>query len=248
MAELTAQTETLGQRYHFLIRRLHSLSGIIPVGVFLCIHLTINATIMIGGEAFQNAVSLIHSLNKIGILPAVELLFIIAPIAFHALVGILIWLTGSVNVLQHRYCGNARYTLQRWSGIIAIFFIVAHLWHIHWILPWGAEFDAHAAPASTIAAMASGWTAPVYAIGVICAVFHFANGLWTFLITWGITISPKSQRGSAWVCGLIGLVLLAFGLGALVKLKVAETPVEPAATHVTEGHVADSIEDADLLL
>ena len=48
MADVTADLGTVGERYHFLIRRLHSLSGIIPVGVFLCIHLSVNATIMAG--------------------------------------------------------------------------------------------------------------------------------------------------------------------------------------------------------
>ena len=29
-----------------------------------------------------------------------------------------------------------------------------------------------------------------YIIGIISTVFHFANGLWSFFVSWGITVSP----------------------------------------------------------
>ena len=87
VADVTADAGTISDKYHFLVRRLHSLSGIVPVGVFLCIHLSINASIIAGPRAFQYAVDQIHKLNNLGILKAVELLFIFAPIAFHAVVG-----------------------------------------------------------------------------------------------------------------------------------------------------------------
>ena len=224
MADVVAGTRAFNDRYHFLVRRLHSLSGIIPVGVFLCIHLSINASIMAGPRAFQFAVERIHMLDSLGILKAVEVLFIFVPIAFHAFVGVLIWLSGKSNLTTYQYVGNLRYTLQRWTGIIALFFIVTHLWHVHWIIPGGHEFDAHAAAESTLLAMQDGWTAPVYAIGVLCAVFHFANGIWTFLIVWGITIGPRSQKISGAVCAIIGIVLAVFGLGALVKLETMDAP------------------------
>lgn len=33
-----------------------------------------------------------------------------------------------------------------------------------------------------------------YIICVIAVVFHFANGLWSFCVTWGFLQSKKSQR------------------------------------------------------
>jgi succinate dehydrogenase / fumarate reductase cytochrome b subunit len=216
------------------------------VGVFLCIHLSVNASIMAGADAFQFAVDQLHKLDKLGILKAVEVLFIFVPIAFHAVLGIIIWLSGSQNLLQYRYCGNLRYTLQRWTGIIAIVFIVLHLWHVHWIIPGGIEFDAHAAAASTVGAMQVWWSAPLYAIGVLCAVFHLANGVWTFLITWGVTIGPRSQTLSAWVCGLIGVVLGLFGIGALIKLETMDIPPsEPATAQSTHAASLDVVTDLE---
>ena len=219
---MVAGTSAFNDRYHFLVRRLHSLSGIIPIGVFLCVHLSINASIMAGPRAFQFAVDKIHMLNSLGILKVVEVLFIFIPIAFHAIVGVIIWLSGKSNLSTYQYVGNLRYTLQRWTGIIALFFIVAHLWHIHWIIPGGIEFDAHAAAESAVTAMRAGWTAPIYAIGVLCAVFHLANGIWTFLIVWGITIGPRSQTISGAVCAIIGIILAVFGMGSLVTLKTMD--------------------------
>jgi succinate dehydrogenase / fumarate reductase cytochrome b subunit len=58
----------------------------------------------------------------------------------------------------------------------------------------------------------------LYVIGVMSAVFHFSNGLWAFLISWGITISPHTQKVSSYICmvvfvlvsGLFILSLVAF--------------------------------------
>lgn len=237
MADATA---ALGQRskpYHFAIRRLHSLSGIIPVGVFLCIHLSINASILAGAGAFQFAVDQIHNLDKIGVLKVVEVVFIIVPIVFHAVVGVLIWLSGDQNLRSYRYGGNLRYTLQRWTGIIAMVFILLHLWHVHWIIPGGSAFDPHAAAQTAVAALAGGWTGPVYALGVLCAVFHLANGVWTFLITWGLTIGPRSQRFSGRVCIVIGVLLALLGLGSLMRFKTMEAPPVPTDSHAARAQI-----------
>jgi len=240
VADLTAEADTRTSPYHFLIRRLHSLSGIIPVGVFLCIHMTINACILAGADAYQFAVDQIHILDKLGILPAVEISFIFVPILFHAIVGLLIYLSGSPNVMTYRYGANLRYTLQRWTGVAALLFIVGHLWHVHWIIPGGPVlFDVHQAAGSAVTAMTASWAAPVYAIGVLCAVFHFANGIWTFLISWGITISPRSQMISGRACLAMGVLLAFLGLGSLVKLKTmdASSITPPVAA---EAHIADA--------
>lgn len=246
MADVVAEAGVVGDRYHFLIRRLHSLSGIVPVGVFLCVHLTVNASIVAGQDAFQFAVDLIHKMNNLGILKPVEVLFIFIPIAFHAVFGLVIWFSGNQNMSAYRYCGNVRYTLQRWTGILAMIFILVHLWHVHWIIPGGIDFDAHAAAASAVEAMKAPWAAPVYALGLLCAVFHLANGIWTFLITWGVTLGPRSQAKSACVCGIIGVVLGLFGMAALVKLKTMDVTVpDPAArdqSHAAWIDVAGDVE------
>ena len=244
MADVTADTAAFTERYHFLIRRLHSLSGVVPVGVFLCIHLSVNASIMAGPQAFQFAVDQIHKLNNLGILKAVEVLFILGPIAFHAIVGVIIWLSGMPNMMRYRYGGNIRYTFQRWTGLITIAFILVHLWHIHWVIPGGVEFNTHAAAEATVSALSRWWAGPIYAIGVICAVFHLANGIWTVLITWGITIGPESQRRSGYVCAIIGVVLGLFGIGSLITLKTTDISAMTPSAEV-ENHTAGLADGTD---
>ena len=51
----------------------------------------------------------------------------------------------------------------------------------------------------------------LYAIFVLAAIFHGLNGLWTFLVTWGIIISRRSQKAA--VLFSIGLMFVLFCLG-----------------------------------
>ena len=217
---MATEQSTAWTRNYFLLKRIHSLSGIIPIGVFLTVHLTINATILRGGEAFQTAVDLLHTLGRLGVLTAVEVVFIFLPILFHGVLGVQIWLTGRMNVAAHPYGGNIRYTLQRIAGLIAFAFILYHLWHVHWLgHPFGGgNFDPEHAPQTAALALAPWYLRCIYGVGVLAAVFHFANGIWTFLITWGITIGPRSQTWVGYVCAAFGIVLGVAGLATLRSL------------------------------
>jgi succinate dehydrogenase / fumarate reductase cytochrome b subunit len=118
-------------RHQFLLYRLFSLAGFIPVGAFLIVHLLTNASVLGGAAAFQSRVDLIHSLGPL--LPAVEWIFIFIPMLFHAVMGFVIIATGVPNVGSYSYQGNVRYTLQRASGMIAFAFILWHITQLHWM-------------------------------------------------------------------------------------------------------------------
>ena len=60
------------------------------------------------------------------------------------------------------------------------------------------------------------WMMAFYIVGVVSAIFHFANGLWTFCISWGITVSAKSQRINTYVTMAIFLILSYVGVTALL--------------------------------
>jgi succinate dehydrogenase / fumarate reductase cytochrome b subunit len=203
------------EKYYFLLRRLHSLTGIVPIGFYLFFHLVINATIVAGPSNYQAAVDQIHLLKRLGLLLPVEMAFIFIPLAFHAILGLLILFGATPNASQYRYGPNVRYTLERVTAVVALFFILAHVWQMHWLgAPFGgAQFDPEAAPSTAAKALQSSalW-APVYAIGVICVVFHFANGLWTAAITWGLTIGRSAQRKFGYFCAALGIFLGVVGL------------------------------------
>lgn len=234
MADTTSHSFFL--RHEFLIRRLHSLSGLIPVGAYMIVHLLVNASLLNGPGTFQSNVNQIHSLGKL--LPLVEWTFIFLPIIFHAVVGVWIVATGKSNTSAYRYSANWRYTLQRITGVIAIFFIFFHVFHLHgWFHtewwksnvadPLGmGQFRAYNAGSSLTMAM-SGYFWPLfYFVGITASVFHLANGIWTMGITWGVWITPKAQRNASRVCAVGGVLLFFVGMSALAG--VLATDVEGA--------------------
>jgi succinate dehydrogenase / fumarate reductase, cytochrome b subunit len=223
-------------RWEFVIRRLHSLTGLLPVGAFLFVHLFTNVSILDGPKTFQLHVDQIHSLGPVTLF-YVEWLFIFLPILFHGLIGSIIVLRGKRNVWAYPYAENFRYTLQRWTGVIALAFILWHVFHTRgwFISPWwqehvtrplgGGTFDAkHAAETAAAAIQASALVAAVYAVGVLASVYHLANGLWTMGITWGAWTSPHAQRWATAVCAAVGIGLATMGVGALVGMLTTTIP------------------------
>ena len=216
--------DSFTRRHDFLIRRLHSVLGVVPVGAFLVMHLTVNMLVVSNtpeNDYYQQAVDRIHGFGPF-LLPT-EILFIFLPLALHAGLGIKIWSEGRSNVRAYPLNGNIRYTLQRFTGIFAVAFILIHIWHMHkfgsW-LPGGHQFDEHHATTTTAAALQNyRWAALLYGAGVIATVFHFANGLWAFLITWGITIGPKAQRSAGYVCAGLGVMIGLAGLTSINRFR-----------------------------
>ena len=70
VARVDSSGQTFFARHDFLIRRLHSLSGLIPVGGYMVIHLMTNASVLESPAAFQKNVYTIHSLGSL--LPWIE--------------------------------------------------------------------------------------------------------------------------------------------------------------------------------
>jgi succinate dehydrogenase / fumarate reductase, cytochrome b subunit len=208
--------------WQFLLYRLFSLSGLIPVGAFLCVHLLANSTVISGAANFQKAVNGIHALGPA--LPVVEWLFIFIPMIFHATMGFMIISGAVVNVGSYPYGGNIRYTLQRASGIIAFFFIIGHIMHMHHygkIIGLGL-FVPSAAASSAAIAMTSVINVILYIVGVAATTYHFANGLWTQGITWGVWTSVNAMKRANYICAAVGIGLFCIGMTALVGLKTLD--------------------------
>ena len=52
-------------------------------------------------------------------------------------------------------------------------------------------------------------------VGLLAATLHFANGLWSFGVRWGITVGPRAQRISRACCGVLFVALSLAGVVAL---------------------------------
>ena len=86
------------------------------------------------------------------------------------------------------------------------------------------------------------WHALIYGIGVVASVYHLANGVWTSLITWGITIGPRSQRMAGYACTAFGVALSLVGLGAMRGFATYDTKAAPPAE---QAHTAAFVEEIE---
>ena len=201
----------------FILRRIHSLTGLVPVGLFLMNHMFINAYATRGAELYNQRAEFLASLPMVWV---IEALFIFIPLIYHALYGLIITATGQPNNVTYPYGRNWNYLLQRISGVILVVFIT---WHVVqtkvWALGQGMLAGGH--PdffARMVELLANSWMAAFYVLGLASAIYHFANGMWNFCITWGITVSRRSQQRATWVWSLFGLALFGYGLSSLIAL------------------------------
>lgn len=211
-------------RHEFLLRRLHSLSGLIPVGAYMVVHLAANASVLGGAATFQGNVDKIHSLGPL--LPLVEWTFIFIPILFHALFGFAIIAGALPNTSSYPYAKNFRYTLQRVTGVLAFVYIAFHIWQLHHFghAFGGGKFDPERATSSTAAALDSLPVKIAYVVGLLSCVYHLANGIWTMGITWGAWVSPAAQRRADYICAAFGVLIAIVGLGAMKGFGDVDIP------------------------
>ncbi len=196
------------RRANFL-RKLHSFAGVLPLGIFLCFHMCVNYSANWGSAPYDTMGSFMaHMPYKV----VLETFVIFLPLLFHALYGIYIALTSSVTVQRYHYFRNWFYVLQRVTGIIAFLFVI---WHIY-----GTKLQVELTGVDPSYVMVADIVAnPVglalFAVGLLCCVYHFCNGLWTFLISWGITVSPNSQKWSGIIIAILFIAFAAFSMRAL---------------------------------
>ncbi|MCD7032846.1 succinate dehydrogenase cytochrome b558 subunit [Metabacillus sp. GX 13764] len=197
-----------GER-EFAYRRLHSLLGVLPIGLFLIEHLIVNHFATRGAESFNKAAGFMESLPFVYVL---ETLIIFLPLLYHAVLGIYIAFTASSNLGRYGYFRNWMFMLQRVTGVITFIYIVWHVFQTRFQAAMGAEvnYDMMAN------ILSNPWMVAFYIVGLLSAVFHFANGLWSFAVTWGITVSPRSQAISTYVTGILFVVLSYVGISAIL--------------------------------
>ncbi len=224
MSELTQPSPIFEKtRRAFLMRKLHSLSGVVPVGGFMVFHLWTNAKATQGQESFDSAV---RDISHLPFVTVVEFAVILLPLLFHAVYGIWIAINGKPNVGKYTYSRNWMYTLQRVSGLVAAVFIVLHLKDYWWPKMVGKMEPSQFYPQLCENMSATNHGVPImalwYVIGIAACVFHFANGLWGFCFSWGITVSRRSQRMAATVFGLVGLALFFIGANTAIYFATGE--------------------------
>jgi succinate dehydrogenase / fumarate reductase cytochrome b subunit len=225
-----------GQGYTFLLRKLHSLLGIVPIGAFLLEHLLSNFEALKGPAAYAAQVKFLNSLPLVRVL---EWAFIFLPILYHGVYGVYIWLRGKSNIVYYPWSGNWMYLAQRYTGLIAFAYILQHVLRQRFM---GISLPENpgAAFAKVQHELQNPWMLAVYIIAMIAICWHFAYGIWLFAAKWGITPGEVARKRFGYACAAFGVVLAVMGLWsiwAFVGPKYANTPdiVPPALVQLNSN-------------
>jgi len=202
----------------FVLRKLHQLSGIFPLGIFLLEHFYTNSKALYGAENFNTAVK---DLQSIPYILLVETFGIFIPLIYHAVYGLVITVEARPNNLAYPYPRNWFYTIQRVTGFILFFFITFHVLNFRFgLIPHLNNISVAEHPNQAFDVVSGEFSMVpifiIYVIGITATVWHLANGVWLFLVDWGITIGDRAQRLTGYACIAVGAALLVVGLNAAV--------------------------------
>ncbi|MFN7945309.1 MAG: succinate dehydrogenase [Blastocatellia bacterium] len=205
----------------FVLKKLHQLTGIVPIGAFLLEHFYTNSYAALGPDKFNEAVVEIQGYPY---LLGIETLLIFLPLLYHSVYGLWVTWQGRPNQFRYNYTRNWMYTLQRVTGVILFVYIALHLASMRFgfdvlnFNPMQKAVATHPDESYAIvaASLASGVVMVSYVIGIAAAVFHLAQGVWLFAIDWGFTISRRAQRYVGYACAVFGVALFLTGLNALL--------------------------------
>ncbi|HEY8184436.1 MAG TPA: hypothetical protein VIF64_00105 [Pyrinomonadaceae bacterium] len=200
------------------MRKLHQLSGIMPLGIFLLEHFYTNSKALTGPNDFNNAV---RDLQSIPYILFVEIGGIFIPLIYHAVYGLIITMEARPNNLAYPYPRNWFYTIQRITGVILFFFITFHVLNFRFgLIPHLNNISVAHNPDMGFEIVSREFSILpiflIYMVGITATVWHLANGIWLFLVDWGITIGERAQRLTGYACIGFGVFLLLVGINAAV--------------------------------
>jgi succinate dehydrogenase / fumarate reductase, cytochrome b subunit len=219
-------------RENYLLHRIHSLTGIVPVGYYMAQHLTLN-TFSIGGPAyFDGVIEFFEGMPKHFLL-ATEIFAIWIPLLFHSIYGLFIASRAENNYLatKYKWSENRMFFLQRASGIVIFAFLLYHVFSttVNKYLGAGGESIKYAA-------MQERFQNPIillaYAIGILASSYHLGYGIWNFCIRWGITISEAAQARVQKIGFAAFILLTLLGWGALAGFLIHKPTKKEAVVKV----------------
>lgn len=195
----------------FYVRRLHSLCGLLVLGMVLFEHIFTNSMAMLGPQGLNTALEMMELIPK-PIFLGLELGGIAIPLLFHGIYGIYIALQANNNPRRFGYLRNWNFTLQRWT---AWFLVVFLIWHVGYLRLYVKGVTGTPISFELLQSFFQNPLVVVlYVLGMWAAIFHFCNGITTFCMTWGITKGPRAQNVisaiSMGLCACLCLVTVAF--------------------------------------
>jgi len=203
----------------FLLRKLHQLTGIVPLGIFFFVHIFTNSTAMNGAANFNKHVQDIHDIPY---LLLIEIFGVFLPLLFHSIYGVLISAEAKPNAFTYSYERNWFYILQRATGIFLFLFLLFHILNFRFGLLPGLNQTPVAGHASEAFSIVSREFQMVgimilYILGVVATAWHLAYGFFLFAVDWGIVIGENAQKLTLKACLGLALLLSVVGINAAVS-------------------------------
>jgi succinate dehydrogenase/fumarate reductase cytochrome b subunit len=202
------------------VERWFSLSGLVPLPVFLTLHLSRELAL-----AFASDVSdLIRPAPGIGSILTGALL-VWAPLLLHAALGVRLLVSG--RGLSRPEAGDdvpeLALRVSRWTSVLALVFIAYHA-REYPMAVWLAEADARDAGLRLVGRLSSTslgvpLRAGAYLLGLAASVAHAGLAVHRALLREGWLSSVARRRASARLCAATSVLL--FGLGAAAVIRVA---------------------------
>ena len=200
----------------FLLRKLHQLTGIVPLGAFFFVHIYTNSTAMSGPKVFNDHVADIHHMPY---LIFIEIFGIFLPLLFHSVYGIIISGEARPNMGSYPYARNWFYLFQRITGAFLFFFLLFHILNFRFGMIPGLNTTPVAGNADLAFSIVSREFQSdviflIYILGVLATAWHLAYGIWLFAVDWGIVIGEKAQKIALYACIGLAVFLGAVGVNA----------------------------------
>jgi succinate dehydrogenase / fumarate reductase, cytochrome b subunit len=234
----TATGITRMVREDFFLHKLHSLTGIVPVGFYMVQHLTLNSFAFAGPDRFNGVIHFFEGIPA-HVFMVIRFGLVWLPLIFHAVYGLMIVSRSERNYVGavKQYRENGYYNWQRWTGILAFLFLCYHMatTSVAGMLYGQESTNYYHNWAGHLSEPFLGipyFFAAVYVIGVVACSYHLAYGLWNFGIRWGITISEKSQKGMAKFAMVFFFLLSGIGILALSGFFRHQDPNHPVERSV----------------
>ena len=204
----------------FLLRKLHQITGVVPLGIYFFVHMYTNSTAMSGARVFNEHVQDIHHMPY---LIFIEIFGIFIPLLFHSIYGVLISAEARANAISYSYGRNWFYVFQRVTGIFLFVFLLFHILNLRFgLIPgldsYGSPVAGNAGRAFDIISAEFQNTGILifYILGVLATAWHLAYGFWLFAVDWGIVIGEKAQRLTLYASIGLAIFLSAVGINAAI--------------------------------
>jgi succinate dehydrogenase / fumarate reductase cytochrome b subunit len=203
MSTAAAHSSLSARIVHVTRKQVLTLFGLVPLGVYVVLHLWTNLYSLAGAEAFNKASEGSRANPAFLFL---EIFGLGLPLLAHTVIGLMEIRRGRPNNLRYGFLDNLRYLLQRASAIGLLLFIGAHVWRAR-LAP--ALEGRHEDFAGMHEALSEPITLIVYALGMLGVSYHLANGLQTAATRTGLVVSEAGRRRMTWLAGTVMVLLLA---------------------------------------